>query len=189
MNQKKGRFHRSAILIALTAVSFLTARPAASPMGTPLGEHDFDFNIGSWKTHIKYRRVSPAGAVDWVEMNGTVVVRKIWNGKGELEELEADGPAGHFEGATLFLFNPQSGQWSQTFANSNDGTLTAPLIGDFKSGRGELYAQEAYHGKVVLLRGVWSAIAPNSHQFEEAFSEDGGKTWQPSFIGTLTREK
>jgi hypothetical protein len=66
--------------------------------------------------------------------------------------------------------------------------LTAPLIGEFKNGRGELVAQTQFDGRTVLDRGVWSDITPNAPHFEEAYSEDGGKTWKPAFIADLTRQ-
>jgi hypothetical protein len=152
------------------------------------GQRDFDFNIGSWKTHIRRLLHPLTGSDAWVELNGTVVVRKVWGGRASLEEIEADGPNGHFEGTTLFLYNPQSHQWSQTFASSDDGTLGQPSIGEFKQGRGELFDQETFNGRTILVRGVWSEITPNSHRFEQAFSDDGGKTWEPNFIANLTRE-
>ncbi len=87
------------------------------------GQHDFDFNIGVWHTHIK-RILDPfASSSESVELNGTVTVRKVWDGKAELEEIEADGPKGHWEGLTLFLYNPTAHQWSQSFANSKVGIL------------------------------------------------------------------
>jgi hypothetical protein len=124
-----------------------------------------------------------------VEFDGTVVVRKVWDGRAQLEEIEANGSAGHFEGLTLFLYNPESHQWSQNFANSSDGTMGTPSIGEFKDGRGEFYSQEPYHGKTVLIRGVWSDITADSHRFEQSFSRDGGKTWEPNFVAILSREK
>jgi hypothetical protein len=152
------------------------------------GQHDFDFAHGSWKTHIRRLLHPLTGSNTWVELNGTVVVRNVWGGRANLEEIEADGPSGHFEGMTLFLYNPQSHQWSQTFASSDDGTLEQPSIGEFKQGRGELFDQETFNGRTILARGVWSDITPNSHRFEQAFSDDGGKTWEPNFVATLTRE-
>jgi hypothetical protein len=113
----------------------------------------------------------------------------VWAGKAQLEEIEADGPKGHWEGLTLFLYNPQSHQWSQNFANSKQGMLTAPLIGSFQAGRGELFAQDTVNGRSILIRGVWSGITPDSHRYEESYSADGGKTWVAAFIGELTREK
>jgi len=106
-----------------------------------------------------------------------------------LEEIEADSSTGHFEGLTLFLYNPQAHQWSQTFANSKDGVLNSPSIGEFKNGRGELFDQETFNGRSILVRTVWSDISPNAHHFEQSFSDDGGKTWEPNFVAMLTREK
>jgi hypothetical protein len=77
-------------------------------------QHDFDFNIGVWHTHIK-RILDPfASSSESVELYGTVTVRKVWDGKAELEEIEADGPKGHWEGLTLFLYNPGAQQWTQS---------------------------------------------------------------------------
>ena len=151
------------------------------------GQHDFDFNFGTWKTHIK-RILDPfSGAGQFIELNGTVSVRKVWDGRAQLEEIEADGPNGHWQGMTLFLYNPAAQQWSQTFANSKSGVLTAPLIGAFKDGRGELFSSDTFKDRSILVRGVWSDIKPDSHHFEESYSDDGGKTWAPAFIAELTR--
>src|ERR1700677_1903023 len=143
------------------------------------GQHDFDFNLGTWHTQIKRLLHPLTGSSTWVEMSGSVVVRKVGDGRGQLEEIEADGSAGHFEGLTLFLYNPQSHQWSQYFSNRNDGTIAQPAIGDFKNGRGEFYDQETFQGRAVLLRIVWSDITPDAHHFEQSFSDDGGKTGEP----------
>ena len=163
--------------------------PAAAPQEARDGQHDFDFNVGTWKTHIK-RILDPlSGSDKSIELNGTVTVRKVWDGRAQLEEIEADGPNGHWQGMTLFLYNPQAHQWSQSFVNSKSGVLVAPLIGAFKDGRGELFASDTFNDRSILVRAVWSDIAPDSHRFEESYSGDGGKTWAPAFIATLTRAK
>ena len=153
------------------------------------GGHDFDFNFGVWRTHIR-RILDPlSGSTHAMELNGTVTVRKVWGGRAQLEEIEADGPNGHWEGMTLFLYNPQSHQWSQTFADSKTGVLEPPQIGAFEKGRGELFAQDTFNDRAILVRATWSDITPDSHHFEEAYSDDGGKTWAPAFIANLTRER
>ena len=153
------------------------------------GQHDFDFNIGIWHTHIRRVPDPFSSPGNTVELNGTVTVRKVWNGRAQLEEIEADGPNGHWEGLTVFLYNPQAHQWSQSFIDSKAGVLEAPLIGEFKDGRGEFFAQDTFHDKSILVHGVWSDIAPDSHHFEISYSNDGGKTWAAAFIADLTREK
>ncbi|HEX8141348.1 MAG TPA: hypothetical protein VF553_02055 [Pyrinomonadaceae bacterium] len=153
------------------------------------GQHDFDFEIGTWKTHLR-RLLNPlTGSTTWVEYDGTTVVRKVWNGRANLVELVADGPAGHFEGLSLRLYNPQSRQWSLNFANANSGVLAQPTIGEFKNGRGEFFDQETFNGRAILVRFVISDITPNSCRFEQAFSDDGGKTWEVNWVATDTRVK
>jgi hypothetical protein len=124
-----------------------------------------------------------------MELNGTVTVRKVWGGRAQLEEIEADGPKGHWEGLTLFLYNPEAHQWSQNYVDSKMGVLGTATVGSFKDGRGELFAQDTFNDRAVLLRGVWSDIKPDSHRYEEYYSQDGGRTWAAVFIAELTREK
>ena len=161
-----------------------------SPTPTVLrdGQHDFDFNIGVWKTHIRRLLHPLTGSKDWVDLDGTVSVRKIWDGRAQLEEIEANGQTGRFEGLTLFLYDPQAHQWRQYFANSSVGVLDPPAIGEFKNGRGEFFDQESFNGRAIFVRMIWSDITADSHRLEQSFSEDGGQTWEPNFVATLTRE-
>jgi hypothetical protein len=153
------------------------------------GQHDFDFEIGVWKTHLSRLLHPLTGSRTWAEYEGTTVVRKIWNSRANLVELEADGPAGHFEGLNLRLYNPPAHQWSLNFANSNSGILSQPTVGEFRNGRGEFYDQETLNGRAIFVRFVISDITPNSCRFEQAFSEDGGKTWEVNWIARDTRVK
>jgi hypothetical protein len=177
------------MLATNVAMAQSSASGTASPAALRDGQHDFDFSIGTWKTHITRLQKPLSGSTTWVKMEGTKTERKIWNGRAHLEEIEADGPTGHMEGLTLFLYNPKAHQWSQTFASSSNGTLGNPIIGAFKDGRGEFFGQDTFNDKTILVRGIWSDITQDSHRFEQAFSEDGGKTWEPNFIALLTRDK
>jgi len=153
------------------------------------GQHDFDFHLGNWKTHISHLQHPLTGSTTWLEANGTLVARKVWDGRAQLEELEADGPSGHIEDLLLFLYNPESHQWSLNASASSDGTLGQPMFGGFKNGRGEFFDQEPFKGRMILVRQVWSDITPTSHHFEQSFSDDGGKTWEKNFVATLTRDE
>src|SRR5258705_6103048 len=153
------------------------------------GQHDFDFEIGTWKTHLRRLLHPLTGSTTWVEYEGTTVVRKVWNGRANLMELVVDGPCGHIEGLSLRLYNPESHQWSLNFANSAGGTLSQPTIGEFKNGRGEFYDQETLNGRAIFVRFVISDVTPNSCHFEQAFSDDGGKTWEVNWIAIDTRVK
>jgi hypothetical protein len=153
------------------------------------GQHDFDFEIGTWKTHLWRLQHPLSGSNTWVEYEGTSVVRKVWNGRANLVELEVDGPAGHIEGLNLRLYNPQSHQWSLNFASSNGDTMSQPTIGQFKNGRGEFFDQEPFNGRAILVRFIVSDIKPDSCRFEQSFSDDGGKTWEVNWIAIDERVK
>jgi hypothetical protein len=151
------------------------------------GQHDFDFEIGTWATHLRRLKGPLSGSTEWVEYEGTSVVRTIWGGRANLVELDVAGPAGRIEGLNLRLYRPQSGQWSLTFASSANGLLATPAIGAFDGGRGMFYSQEDLDGRAILSRFVISDISPTSCRFEQAFSDDWGTTWESNWIAVDTR--
>ena len=176
---------RGATIMAAGA-AFLLALPAAA-QDMRDGAHDFDFDLGMWKTHI-VRRLHPlSGSDEMVQLDGTVTVRKLWGGRAQVEEIEADGPRGHWEGMTVFLYDPQARQWSMNFANSAAGKFTTPMVGSFANGRGELIGQDMLDGRAILVRAIWSDIAPATHTYQESYSADGGHSWQVAFTATKTR--
>jgi len=186
---------RNALAFCLLSTSLLalhsdalSARQQQIPAGERDGQHDFDFEFGSWKTHLR-RLVHPlSGSNTWVEMDGTSVVRKVWDGRANLGELEMNDATTHLEGLSLRLYNPQSHQWSIYWANSRDGSLGTPMIGGFKDGRGEFFDQETFGGKAIFVRFIFSEITATSFRLEQAFSADGGKSWEPNWMATFTRE-
>jgi hypothetical protein len=100
---------------------------------TEYGQHDFDFEIGTWKTHLRRLAHPLTSSTTWIEYDGRTVVRKVWNGHVNMVELDVDGPKGHIEALSLRLYDRQSHQWSLNFASSNGGTLSQPTIGEFKN--------------------------------------------------------
>jgi hypothetical protein len=152
------------------------------------GQHDFDFEFGSWRAHIRRQLHPLAGSDSWVDLEGSSVVRKLWDGRANLGELEVDGANSHLEGLSLRLYNPQSRQWSIYWANSKDGGLGTAMMGQFTNGRGEFFDQELFQGRAIYVRFIFSDITPISFRLEQAFSADGGKTWQPNWIAAFTRQ-
>lgn len=168
------------------------AAKTGSPQAVTLrdGQHDFDFELGTWKIHLKRLEHRLTGSTTWVEFDGTSVTRKVWGGRADLEEFETDSPVGgHIEGLTLRLYDPQTHQWSLYWATSKSGTIGPPTIGQFKDGRGEFYDTEPSgpDGRSILVRFIWSKTGTNSPHFEQSFSDDGGKTWEVNWITDQTR--
>jgi hypothetical protein len=172
-----------AILFCLACSHPAALPPAPVPHVQPPASHDFDFNLGVWHTQIE--RIHNG---ETTEMAGTVTVRPVWGGRAQIEEIEVDGPKGHWEGMTLFTYNPAAHQWNQTFLSSAGGSYANPLVGSFANGRGELFAEDVVGGKAALVRGVWSEITADAHRYEESYSSDGGATWVPDFRAKLTRQ-
>jgi hypothetical protein len=152
------------------------------------GARDFDWEIGTWKTHLKRLQKPLTGPTTWVEYEGTTVVRKVWNGRANLVELDVSGTAGRIEGLSLRLYAPEARQWSLNFSNARTGTLSPPVIGEFREGRGEFFGVDTLgSGRAILVRFVVSPVDARSWRFEQSFSDDGGRTWELNWIATDTR--
>ena len=153
------------------------------------GRTDFDFIIGRWKVHNRSLRERLKGSNDWQEFEGTSVARKVLGGIGNIDEITFDRETGPIEGMALRLFDPKSQEWSIYWSSSVTGVLDTPMIGKFENGRGEFFAQEVHGNQHVYSRFIWSGITENSCRWEQAFSPDGGKTWETNWIMEFTRQE
>ena len=154
------------------------------------GQHDFDYLVGSWNIHLKRLLQPLTGSREWIEFDGTVVCRQIWNGNAEVEEFNVDSAAQniHIHGLAVRLYNPASRQWSIYWANEKNGVMdAAPQIGHFKDGRGEFYGQDTLNGKPVFVRFTWTNTTSAAPHFEQAYSDDGGRTWEVNWVTEQTR--
>jgi hypothetical protein len=167
----------------------LIAFPALAQTNPNDGQRDFDFEIGTWKTHLRRLQRPLSGSTTWLEYEGTSVVTRVLDGRANLVELKVAGPAGRLEGLSLRLYEPASRKWSLNFANINDGKLTTPAVGEFKDGRGEFYNDETYNGRPITVRFVITKVTQDRYRFEQSFSPDGGKTWEVNWIAIDTRVK
>lgn len=160
--------------------------PSTSARPAPDGQRDFDFEIGDWRTHLRYRAPLDSTAT-WAEYTGTSIVSKLMGGGANVVELDVSGPAGRIAGLSLRLYDPPGRQWSLNFASARSGKLTAPVVGAFTDGRGEFIGLDEHEGSVVLVRFVIEPITPDSVRFEQAYSADHGRHWITNWIATDTR--
>lgn len=153
------------------------------------GRADFDFFMGKWNSHQRRLRERLKGSQEWEEFDGTTVARKILGGRGNIDEATLQRPSGRVYGITMRLYDPTSQQWNIYWAdsvNAISGPLT-PMIGEFINGRGEFYAHEPFEGKAIFVRFLWSVSSESSCHWEQAFSADGGKTWETNWIADFVR--
>lgn len=172
----------------MALLSIAQIRPVAAAPPIRDGQHDFDFAFGNWKTHISRLLHPLSGSSTWVEYDGTHVIRKVWNGKANLGELEVDGPAGHIEAMSPRLYNPDSHQWSIYYGSPRDGSFSKPVVGEFMAdGHGEFYGEETVNGRAVLVREVYTPVNATTRRLDIAYSADGGKTWETNWKMTDTK--
>src|ERR1051326_1902297 len=148
--------------------------------------HDFDFAVGTWKSEIKRLEKPLSGSTSWVPAQAKLKIQNFWQGDASMEELILDSPGTHVDGVTMRLYDPESKQWRSYWADRSDGKLGTPGIGEFKNGRGEFYDQEEFGGRMILVRQIFFDITKDSYRFEQAYSADGGKTWEPNWVAKLT---
>jgi hypothetical protein len=149
------------------------------------GQRDFEPLLGHWNFHLKVR-LKP-GSTQWIDYTGPGECKPLWHGRAQLDTIYLEGPTKHIEGLTVRLFNPKTHEWRLYWANSRDGLIVVPQIGQFKAGHGEFYAQDQdSDDKTFLNKFDWSAMMSKPH-FEQSSSYDGGKSWEISWISDQTR--
>ena len=150
-------------------------------------ENDFDFLIGSWKVHHHMLKDRLKKSTEWLDFEGDTVVRKILNGVGNMDENLIHMPTGQVHAITLRLFNTQAKEWNIYWSTNKTGILDVPVIGKFKDGIGEFYSQELFEGRHIYSRFIWSKVTKSSAQWEQAFSDDGSKTWETNWVMNFER--
>jgi hypothetical protein len=183
-------------VLALGAGAVASAGRAAVQGGPPAfpapaqhdGAHDFDFLIGDWKAHVRRLPDRLTGSAKWLEYDGISNHRTLLGSAANFEEFEVDGAAGHLKGQTLRLYSPETKQWSIYLVDVDKGVLSTPAqVGQFTGPRGEFYAQDVWKGRAVYIRYVWLNLGPKAARMEQAFSADGGRTWEVNWICELSR--
>ena len=184
-----------ALLLCLGAAPWAAAQTPPVPPLQPVlpdGRHDFDFEVGTWKAHVKTLLHRLSNANDWEELDGSVVTRTLpvlegWNES----EMRVDSPTTHrrIEILAVRCYNPASRQWSIYGSSVKTGVFDPPVVGQFTNGHGEFYGADNWEGRAVIVRYMWQAVSHDKTHFEQAFSQDGGKTWEVNWICDLTRDK
>jgi hypothetical protein len=165
---------------ALVAATISAASPAAVARD---GARDFDWEAGKWATEVRVLRNPLSGeAPEWAEYHGSSVITPLSGGRSNAVELDVAGPKGKIEGVSLRLYNPATGQWSLNFASYRNGLLTAPVYGGFDArGNGLFYGQDMLDGRAIMVRFVIIRVSVREARFDQAYSIDGGRTWEDNW--------
>jgi hypothetical protein len=177
-------------LLAAAALLLSAGAFGGEPAAHRDGSGDFDFLMGTWKVQLKRLTKPLSGSNTWVDLDGKVTVRKLLGGPANSDELEVTDPATgtRIKSFTFRMYDAETGYWRIYWARTTHGAIGVPVDGRFENGRGEFYSHEDFQGKSIFVRYAWHGITENEAHFEQAFSIDGGRTWEPNWKTKFTRE-
>lgn len=147
---------------------------------------DFDFWMGRWSIHNRRLRERLKGSTEWDEFASTCVAHPLPGGLGNEDEYRTDF-AGGFVGMSFRFFNRATNQWAIYWADSRRGVLDPPVVGTFSGDTGIFEGTDTFEGRPIRVRFTWSLVTTASPRWEQAFSADGGKTWETNWVMEMTR--
>ena len=152
------------------------------------GRSGFDFLVGHWT--VRHRRLKErlAGCTEWEEFRGTCSLRPLLNGQANVDDNVLELPSGRYRAASIRAYDPATDRWSIWWLDSrHPHDLGTPVVGAFKDGTGTFLADDTLNGKLVRVRFLWTDITPSSARWQQAFSQDGGATWETNWIMEFQR--
>ena len=187
----------ASVVLGLSLAAILPCHAAASDTMTPAasaaelhdGGRDFDIFFGTWRVHHRRLKERLAGSTEWLEFDGTQVMRPILGGRGNMTDNVFNMPDGSVQrGVTLRAFDPKTATWSIWWLDGNDPTkIDVPVVGAFENGTGAFYAQDTFRGRPIKVRFLWLNVTATTRQWEQAFSTDDGKTWETNWVAHFTK--
>jgi hypothetical protein len=174
------------VLTTMTSSSFAQSGAVTASVG-PQGMHGFDFEYGQWQVHHRVKNAASGGS--WKEFDGTCTTRPFMAGQGDIEEHVFARPTRISYGTAIRAFDPKTQEWAIWWIDSRypHFPLDPPVKGRFENGLGTFYSDSPVNGKIVRTRFIWSQITLTSAHWEQASSDDAGKTWDTNWIMEFRR--
>lgn len=150
--------------------------------------NDFDFVIGDWAVIHKRLKQRLADCHEWVEFDGAMSTQKILGGFGNLEDNVLHFPEGEFRAIALRSYDQSTKKWSIWWLDGRfPGQIDVPVVGEFKDGVGTFFAKDTFANLPITVRFLWSQVGPDELRWEQAFSTDGGNTWETNWTMSFHR--
>ena len=115
------------------------------------------------------------------------MTRPLAGGLGNEDEYRTDFDGG-FVGMTFRFFDPKTRLWSIYWADSRRGVLDPPVVGCFSGDVGLFEGKDTFEGRPIRVRFTWTRLGPETARWEQAFSADGGTTWETNWVMEMTRD-
>jgi len=181
----------ASLLAVLQAPAFAAPdapEPAPSGAGRHDASHDFDFIAGTWRARHRRLKERLANSSEWIEFGGTSVARLLLDGRANMDDNVFDIPGGAYRGVSLRAFDPKTGLWAIWWLDERfPHTIDAPVVGGFENGVGTFTCPDTLRGMPITVRYLLTPLSSTARRWEQAFSPDGGRTWETNWITLFTR--
>lgn len=150
-------------------------------------EHDWDFLVGRWNVQHRRLKARLAGSTEWEEFDGTSVLWLTLGGLGTVDDNLLELPSGTYRAMGIRAFDKETSQWSIWWLDARSIAIEPPVRGGFEDGVATFVGDDTLNGRPITVRFRWSQITPTSARWEQAFSPDGGATWETNWTMQFTR--
>ena len=155
---------------------------------TAPGLDDWRFIEGRWNVHHRRLVARLAGSDEWHEFEGTSELWPLMAGAANVDDNVLDLRGDPYRAASFRSFDPKTGNWSIWWLDGrNPGVLDVPVVGRFENGVGRFEADDTFEGRPIRVRFLWTRTDTESPRWEQAFSDDGGRTWETNWEMDFTR--
>ena len=146
--------------------------------------HDFDFLQGVWK--VAHRRLEKrhCGSGNWQEFASEAETRLLLGGLCNVEEHRSSN---EHAGVALRTFDLSTGRWAIYWVSVREGRLQQPVLGGFQDGVGIFEGDDVDAGIPIRARYLWHRVHTGRPRWEQAFSTDGGQSWETNWIMDFER--
>lgn len=149
---------------------------------------DFAWLEGRWA--VRHRRLKTRLANDtrWDEFGGTCACWLTMGGFGTCDDNVIEFPDGTYRAMSIRAFNPKTRQWAIWWLDERHADhIEPPVYGRFSDGVGRFEGDDVFNGQRIRVYFEWSEITATSARWEQAFSTDGGETWEVNWVMQFTR--
>lgn len=156
----------------------------------PSAPADFDFIIGDWR--VRHRRLKErfTNSSECIEFAGRSSTSKVLGGYGNIEDNILEFPEADFRAIAVRSYCRESRNWSIWWLDGRNPTqLDTPVVGSFQDGAGIFLADDVLNGQAIKVRFKWLNVAGDNPKWEQAFSNDGGATWETNWWMEFLREE
>ena len=188
-------------LLAGTLCALLTRSPVANAAGqsahvAPVkvrdGSHDFDFLYGKWRMPNQRLVKRLAGSHEWADFVTCDEAMPLPGGIGDMDVFRANYWP-DFVGITVRTYDPRTGLWRLYWFDNrfSRGVIQPPVVGRFDGNVGVFEGNDTFDGKPIIVRFIWTLNPKGSKvvaRWQQAFSSDGGRTWEVNWRNQLIRD-